>query len=409
MTESVFSMDGDLADLPALVRLKERYGATLIVDEAHAVGVFGELGRGLAEAAGVLDEVDILVGTFGKALASVGAFAVTSPPLKEYFVNTVRPFIFTTALPPAVLSWSRLTLRRMQGMGRERTELAALGRRLRDELAARGCVTGGDSQIVPVIVGEDEAAVRLAPAAAGGGVPRAADPPPDGPPGDGAGAAVPDGRAALGRSARAAGGGRRVGSVRLHWQVREGHPRLLLFFNGWGMDERLLGMIEPPAGGICWRSATTRTCRGRTRCGRPSRTTRRRTSWPGRWGSGPRRRVFGAGGGALWHRRWPSTGRAGRSTTSTGYRRISSSATLDGFSERARDSFFRRMCDGRDACGEFLPHAPLRDVEDQRRELLALARDAARVCRRPGRSRAPLSARATASCRRRTSCATGRG
>lgn len=162
VTESVFSMDGDLADLPALVRLKERFGATLIVDEAHAVGVFGELGRGLAEAAGVLDEVDILVGTFGKALASAGAFAVTSPPLKAYFVNTVRPFIFTTALPPAVLSWSRLTLRRAQGMGRERMELAALWLRLRGELAARGCVAGGDSQIVPLIVGEDEAAVDLA-------------------------------------------------------------------------------------------------------------------------------------------------------------------------------------------------------------------------------------------------------
>jgi 8-amino-7-oxononanoate synthase len=162
VTESVFSMDGDLADLAALARLKERYGATLVVDEAHAVGVFGERGRGLAEAAGVLDAVDILVGTFGKALASLGAFAVTAAPLKEYFVNTVRPFIFTTALPPAVLSWSRLTLRRMQGMGRERLELAALGRRLRGELAARGRSTGGDSQIVPVIAGEDEAAARLA-------------------------------------------------------------------------------------------------------------------------------------------------------------------------------------------------------------------------------------------------------
>ena len=162
VTESVFSMDGDLADLKTLAQLKERYGATLIVDEAHAVGVFGDQGRGLAEAAGVLDQVDILVGTFGKALASMGAFAVTSPPLKEYFVNTVRPFIFTTALPPAVLSWSRLMLRRMQGMARERAELTALGRRLRDDLASRGCVTGGGSQIVPVIVGEDDVAVRLA-------------------------------------------------------------------------------------------------------------------------------------------------------------------------------------------------------------------------------------------------------
>ncbi len=162
VSESVFSMDGDLADLRSLAYLKERYGATLIIDEAHAVGVFGESGRGLAEAAGVLGQVDILVGTLGKALASVGAFVVTSPPLKEFFVNTARPFIFTTALPPATLSWSRLTLRRMQGMRAERTQLAELGRRLRDELAAHGCVTGGGSQIVPVIVGEDEAAVRLA-------------------------------------------------------------------------------------------------------------------------------------------------------------------------------------------------------------------------------------------------------
>ncbi len=162
VTESVFSMDGDLADLAALARLRERYGATLIVDEAHAVGVFGDQGRGLAEVCGVLDQVDIIVGTFGKALASVGAFAVAAPSLKDYFVNTVRPFIYTTALPPAVLCWSRLTLRRMQGMGRERRELADLGRRLRGELAALGWVTGGDSQIVPVIAGEDEAAVSLA-------------------------------------------------------------------------------------------------------------------------------------------------------------------------------------------------------------------------------------------------------
>jgi len=162
VTESVFSMDGDLADLPALVRLKERYGATLIVDEAHAVGVFGETGRGLAEAAGVLDRVDVVVGTFGKALASLGAFAVTDEPLKEYFVNTARPLIFSTALPPAVLSWSRLTLRRMQGMGRERAALAALAGRLRGALAAAGCATGGDSQIVPVVAGEDGAAISLA-------------------------------------------------------------------------------------------------------------------------------------------------------------------------------------------------------------------------------------------------------
>ena len=212
VTESVFSMDGDLADLPALVRLKERYGATLIVDEAHAVGVFGDLGRGLAEAAGVLDQVDILVGTFGKALASVGRLRGDRPAAEGVLRQHRAPFIFTTALPPAVLSWSRLTLRRMQGMGRERTELAALGRRLRRRaggarlrhrrrLADRpGDRRGGRS-------GRRALRVKLQEA----GYPRAADPPPDGPPGDGAGAAVPDGRAALGRSARARRRGRRAG------------------------------------------------------------------------------------------------------------------------------------------------------------------------------------------------------
>lgn len=162
VTESVFSMDGDLADLRRLVELKGAYGAMLIVDEAHAVGVFGERGLGLCESMGVMKEVDVIVGTFGKALASTGAFSVTNDLLKEFLVNTMRPLIFTTALPPAVLQWSRVTLRRMTAMERERRELAGLSRRLRHELAARGNDVRGGSQIVPVVAGDNDASVRLA-------------------------------------------------------------------------------------------------------------------------------------------------------------------------------------------------------------------------------------------------------
>jgi 8-amino-7-oxononanoate synthase len=162
VTESVFSMDGDLADLGRLVQLKTEYGALLIVDEAHGVGVFGERGLGLCEARGVLGQIDVVVGTFGKALASAGAFVVTDDLLREYCVNTARPLIFTTALPPAVLAWSLLTVRRMTDMRRERAQLAELAARLRASLREGGCACGGESQIVPILAGDNESAARLA-------------------------------------------------------------------------------------------------------------------------------------------------------------------------------------------------------------------------------------------------------
>jgi len=138
VTESVFSMDGDLADLSRLVALKEQYGALLVVDEAHGVGVFGEHGLGLCETAGVVQQIDIITGTFGKALASTGAYAVMSSLLREYLLNTMRSFIFTTALPPVILGWSLLTLERQLSMSQEREALLQLASRLRTELIGCG-------------------------------------------------------------------------------------------------------------------------------------------------------------------------------------------------------------------------------------------------------------------------------
>ncbi len=162
VTESVFSMDGDLADLARLVRLKEKYGALLIVDEAHAVGVYGERGLGLCEATGTVDQIDIITGTFGKALASTGAYAVMNFLLREYLLNTMRSFIFTTALPPVILGWSMLTLERQASMNLQRKSLLQLSAKLRSELLGRGFEVPGESHIVPVITGSNSLAIDLA-------------------------------------------------------------------------------------------------------------------------------------------------------------------------------------------------------------------------------------------------------
>jgi 8-amino-7-oxononanoate synthase len=106
ISESVFSMDGDVADLKQLVALKKKYGALLYVDEAHAVGLYGAKGLGKAEEQEVIHEVDFLMGTFGKAYASIGAFVVCDADIRDYLINHSRSLIFTTALPPVVVHLS---------------------------------------------------------------------------------------------------------------------------------------------------------------------------------------------------------------------------------------------------------------------------------------------------------------
>jgi len=162
MTETVFSMDGDIADLQRLVALKKHYQAYLIVDEAHAVGVFGKTGCGICEVQGVVSEIDVIVGTFGKALASIGAFAITNQLLKQYLVNKMRSLIFTTALPPITLNWNRFILQKILTMQTERDQLQTLSNQLRRALNTESLQTRGASQIVPIIIGDNQTTLQLA-------------------------------------------------------------------------------------------------------------------------------------------------------------------------------------------------------------------------------------------------------
>ncbi len=160
ISESVFSMDGDTADIPRLIELKKRFQAVLVIDEAHSVGVRGRDGLGMC--AEFKDDVDVIVGTFGKAFGSAGAYCVTSRTIRDYLINFMRPFIFSTALPPVVALWSDFVLNRMTGFADRRRKLALLGDRVRAAVAAAGLRTLGDSQIVPAIVGENAPALALA-------------------------------------------------------------------------------------------------------------------------------------------------------------------------------------------------------------------------------------------------------
>lgn len=151
VSESVFSMDGDIADLKKLVELKKKYNCILVLDEAHAFGVFGSNGLGVAEAVGVINDVDLIVGTFGKAVGSMGAFVVGHRVLIDYLINCARSFIFSTALPPVNIAFSKWILENKLGASFEKRErMLSLGKKL-----------GSQSHIVPVIVGENDKTVEL--------------------------------------------------------------------------------------------------------------------------------------------------------------------------------------------------------------------------------------------------------
>jgi len=157
VTESVFSMDGDIAPVRRIAELAREYGAALIIDEAHATAVHGPGGRGIAAEAGIVPELLATIHTCGKALGSAGAFVCGPAVLKEYLVNHARTFIFSTALPPYFAHQIRAALKLAAGVDQERRDLLALARRLIRDLHAEGFDTSGSaSQIVPVVIGKNE-------------------------------------------------------------------------------------------------------------------------------------------------------------------------------------------------------------------------------------------------------------
>ncbi len=163
VTESIFSMDGDETDLTALVALKQQFSKVMLyVDDAHAIGVRGTQGLGCAEQYAVINDIDVLVGTFGKALASQGAYVICDTILRNYLINRVRSLIYSTALPPINIAWTQFMFQRMQNMHAEREHLQQLGQYLRAMLQQKGLTTPSSSHIVPIIIGDSTQAVKHA-------------------------------------------------------------------------------------------------------------------------------------------------------------------------------------------------------------------------------------------------------
>jgi 8-amino-7-oxononanoate synthase len=162
VTDGIFSMDGDVAPLPELLALARRFGARLMVDEAHATGALGPGGRGAVAAAGLSGEVDVVMGTMGKALGSYGAYVCADAETVDYLVNRARPFVFSTAPPPPVVGAARAALGVLEAEPERVERLIANARVLRGALAAEGLAVGASTtQIVPARVGEAEQTMLL--------------------------------------------------------------------------------------------------------------------------------------------------------------------------------------------------------------------------------------------------------
>jgi 8-amino-7-oxononanoate synthase len=162
VSEGVFSMEGDIADLRGILRLGKPYGARTFVDEAHGIGVLGPTGAGAAEHLGVLDDVDIVMGTFSKSLASVGGFIAGEKSVIDYLKHTARPFVFSASLPAASVAAVAAALQIMKAEPERRIRLLQIAAMLRDELRARGFnVLPGETPIVPVVFQDEIDLCRL--------------------------------------------------------------------------------------------------------------------------------------------------------------------------------------------------------------------------------------------------------
>jgi 8-amino-7-oxononanoate synthase len=160
VTDGVFSMDGDIAPLEEIVELAQRYDARVMVDEAHSTGTRGPGGRGAVADAGLSDEVDVVVGTLGKALGSYGAYACCDKPMAKWLVNSARTLIFSTALPPPAVAGAMAALELLREQPGRVDKLARNAAAMRDALASEGLDAGlSETQILPVVVGDPAAAM----------------------------------------------------------------------------------------------------------------------------------------------------------------------------------------------------------------------------------------------------------
>lgn len=163
MVESLYSMDGDTADLKTLVEIKNKYPQVMLyVDEAHAIGVRGKNGLGLAEETGTISSIDLLCGTFGKALASMGGYVACCSTVRDLLVNRCRPVIFSTALPPIVTAYTLAVWQMLPGMQNERLILEQRSSRLRQYLTDMSVEMPSQSHIVPWLIGDNDRAVQTA-------------------------------------------------------------------------------------------------------------------------------------------------------------------------------------------------------------------------------------------------------
>ncbi|AZQ62434.1 pyridoxal phosphate-dependent aminotransferase family protein [Flammeovirga pectinis] len=162
VSEALFSMDGDTANLKVLSQLKEKYNAHLIIDEAHSIGTFGKNGLGICEESGVLNQIDIIVAPCGKALGGVGAIVVLSQEWKDFLINTSRSFIYTTSLPPINVEWLAYNWSYILNQKVLRNRLTQLVTYFKKECLKRNLPVLSDTYIQPIIVGDNETAISLA-------------------------------------------------------------------------------------------------------------------------------------------------------------------------------------------------------------------------------------------------------
>lgn len=161
VTESIFSMDGDETNLTELVAIKKRHTKVMLyVDEAHAIGVRGEFGLGCAEQYNVIQEIDFLVGTFGKALASIGGYLICHAIIREFLINKMRSLIFSTAQPPINMAWTNFIFEKIQTLQSSRQHLDQISQTFQNDLRRLGLICPSSSHIVPVIIGESQATVE---------------------------------------------------------------------------------------------------------------------------------------------------------------------------------------------------------------------------------------------------------